>query len=153
MSAHSPAVSPRRIRCLVAVDMSTASLKAFQEAVNLVKCDSRFERRIFILSVLVSGISLSNATIPSNANCNDQEMEKRYTELQEIAEYAIKQKIPANLIVARAQKAGEEIINQAHKRQIDLIVLSATGSGESTRLGSNVEYVIKYSSANIKIVR
>jgi len=152
MNSISPAVSPRRMHCLVAVDMSNASLKAFQEAVNIVKYDPRFERRVFILSVLVSGINLLNSTL-AISNSRDQEMEKRYAELQEIAGFAIKQKIPVNIIVARAQRAGEEVVKQADKRQIDLIVFAATGSGESVRLGNTAEYVIKYSNTNVKVVR
>jgi APA family basic amino acid/polyamine antiporter len=101
--------------------------------------------RIVLLRVIVVSVEL-----PLDADVNEQlsEAAKLLDRAREIAEpYGVR----ALERVVRARHAGRAIVEEAGRRESDLIVLGARRGERRTIFGETVDYVLKHSPSRVMV--
>ena len=130
-------------KILVAVDGSTSSTNAFNEALNVAE---RNDAKLFILTVVDFKFSIGD---PLKFHLNNAEIElEQLVANSKVSRLDYETKIDSG-------NPKRKIIDYALENQVDLIMLGATGRGavEQAIVGSTTAYVVNHANCNVMVVR
>jgi nucleotide-binding universal stress UspA family protein len=133
----------------VAVDGSTASTDAFNEALNIAE---RNGAKLFILTVVDYKFSLGDPAFINDAlkfHLNNAEIElEQLIANSDISKLDYETKIDSG-------NPKRKIVDYAVETQVDLIILGSTGKGavEQAIVGSTTAYVVNHASCNVMVVK
>jgi len=136
-------------KILVAVDGSTASTDAFNEALNIAE---RNGAKLFILTVVDYKFSLGDPAFINDAlkfHLNNAEIElEQLIANSDISKLDYETKIDSG-------NPKRKIVDYAVETQVDLIILGSTGKGavEQAIVGSTTAYVVNHASCNVMVVK
>jgi len=132
-------------RILCGVDFSEYSVKAFKSAVELA--------RLFKAHLHVIHVTEANPAIPGDALTLE---EKAMTALSAlVTQWATTLDRDQVTTEVTTGRASTEIINSAHTREVDLVVLGAKGVTllEEAFIGGTMEHVLKKARCSVLAVR
>ena len=136
-------------KILVAVDGSTSSTNAFNEALNVAE---RNDAKLFILTVVDFKFSIGDTAFINDAlkfHLNNAEIElEQLVANSKVSRLDYETKIDSG-------NPKRKIIDYALENQVDLIMLGATGRGavEQAIVGSTTAYVVNHANCNVMVVR
>ena len=136
-------------KILVAVDGSTSSTNAFNEALNVAE---RNDAKLFILTVVDFKFSIGDPAFINDAlrfHLNNAEIElEQLVANSKVSRLYYETKIDSG-------NPKRKIIDYALENQVDLIMLGATGRGavEQAIVGSTTAYVVNHANCNVMVVR
>ncbi|MGH1883341.1 universal stress protein [Enterococcus avium] len=136
-------------KILVAVDGSTSSTNAFNEALNVAE---RNDAKLFILTVIDFKFSIGDPAFINDAlkfHLNNAEIElEQLVANSKVSRLDYETKIDSG-------NPKRKIIDYALENQVDLIMLGATGRGavEQAIVGSTTAYVVNHANCNVMVVR
>lgn len=134
---------------LVAVDGSPASNDAFNEALNVA---DRNGAKLFILTVVDYKFSIGDPAFINDAlkfHLNNAEIElEQLISNSKMSELDYETKIDSG-------SPKRKIIEYALEKQVDLIMVGATGLGaiEQAIVGSTTAYVVNHANCNVMVVK
>jgi len=146
-AAFGPALALEYRRLLVPVVPGQPSDDALDVA-----CGLAAERRAQITALMVMEVPRD---LPLNANLDRDEEENANRELDEAQ--AIGESYGVTVIgrLVRARSAGEAIVEEAERRDIEIIVLGSPrrvlGAGSRAVFGSTVDYVLKHAPCRVMV--
>lgn len=136
-------------KILVAVDGSPASNDAFNEALNVA---DRNGAKLFILTVVDYKFSIGDPAFINDAlkfHLNNAEIElEQLISNSKMSELDYETKIDSG-------SPKRKIIEYAVEKQVDLIMVGATGLGaiEQAIVGSTTAYVVNHAKCNVMVVK
>lgn len=136
-------------KILVAVDGSPASNDAFNEALNVA---NRNGAKLFILTVVDYKFSIGDPAFINDAlkfHLNNAEIElEQLISNSKMSELDYETKIDSG-------SPKRKIIEYAVEKQVDLIMVGATGLGaiEQAIVGSTTAYVVNHAKCNVMVVK
>ena len=134
-------------KILVATDGSAYSENAVKEAILLAKkCSSR----IFAVSVVITNLEFE-VTMPQFV---DKEEKKAREHLESVKARASKEGIDCDIAVIHGDEPNQDIVHQALKNRVDMIIVGRHGRTGLLRLmmGSVAAKVIGHAPCNILVV-
>lgn len=136
-------------RILVAVDGSSSSTNAFNEALNVAE---RNNAKLFILTVVDFKFSIGDPAFINDAlkfHLNNAEIElEKLIANSKLSQVEYETKIDSG-------NPKRKIIEYALENQVDLIMLGSTGRGavEQAIVGSTTAYVVNHAGCNVMVVK
>ena len=135
---------------LIAIDGSEQSEKALEQAINIAK---KYESTIYLLAVLNSG----DLNVSTEFYHEILEREKSKIELElAIVEEKVKVRgyddVKSKFIISKPKQV---IVSYSKEKNIDLIIMGATGKGSvgNVIMGSTATYVVNHAPCTVMIVR
>lgn len=136
-------------RILVAVDGSSSSTNAFNEALNVAE---RNNAKLFILTVVDFKFSIGDPAFINDAlkfHLNNAEIElEKLIANSKLSQFEYETKIDSG-------NPKRKIIEYGLENQVDLIMLGSTGRGavEQAIVGSTTAYVVNHADCNVMVVK
>lgn len=136
-------------RTLVAVDGSSSSTNAFNEALNVAE---RNNAKLFILTVVDFKFSIGDPAFINDAlkfHLNNAEIElEKLIANSKLSQFEYETKIDSG-------NPKRKIIEYGLENQVDLIMLGSTGRGavEQAIVGSTTAYVVNHADCNVMVVK